>query len=344
MERRAFLGRCAAASLAPLLPGAARAEPAAAPAFVIADAHAHPYQMYGSRAWDSSTPTLPLLQEAGVALSAFSAVGDAAFHRSRSGMPFSDTQAQFAETLARNEKGELDFLLKAADVDALRPAPARCTALLAIEGGDALEGRLKNLDAFYGQGVRLLTLLHDRDNDIGYHQRSASDGPLSAFGVALVERMNALGIVVDVAHAKSETLAGIAEVSASPLIDSHTSLRPAGGRAPRRLRSWQDMERVARSGGVMCTWPFAYVEKEAARTTLAHWADEIVAMKARIGIEHCALGTDGGGGLPAFVAGWRSIASLPALFAALRVAGLREDEIAAFAGGNFLRVLRSALR
>jgi microsomal dipeptidase-like Zn-dependent dipeptidase len=55
------------------------------------------------------------------------------------------------------------------------------------------------------------------------------------------------------------------------------------------------MEWIAKTGGVVCTWPFAYVGKLSERTTLQHWAEEIAMMKSRLGIEHCGLGTDGGG-------------------------------------------------
>ena len=48
------------------------------------------------------------------------------------------------------------------------------------------------------------------------------DGPLTPFGIKVVERMNELGMVLDVAHAKIETLKGIAEITKAPLIDSHT--------------------------------------------------------------------------------------------------------------------------
>ena len=48
------------------------------------------------------------------------------------------------------------------------------------------------------------------------------DGPLTPFGIKMVERMNELGMVLDVAHAKIETLKGIAEITKAPLIDSHT--------------------------------------------------------------------------------------------------------------------------
>ena len=216
---------------------------------------------------------------------------------------------------------------------------------MAIEGGDALEGKLTNLDAFHQEGVRLMTVVHDRDNEIGCNQRSGTDGSLTPFGVQVIERMNELGMVVDVAHTKTATLKGIAEVCAVPLVDSHTSpfLPGAERSGPRRLRTWPEMELVAKSGGVVCTWPLAYSGKNSERTTLRHWAEEIVHMKARLGIEHCGLGTDGGGGLPRFISGWESIASLPELISALRQAGLSEDDIAAFVGGNFLRVLGACL-
>jgi microsomal dipeptidase-like Zn-dependent dipeptidase len=66
-------------------------------------------------------------------------------------------------------------------------------------------------------------------------------------------------------------------------------------------------------------------------------------MKARLGIEHVGFGTDSGGGLPRVVSGWSSQASLPALIAAMREAGLSQADIAAYVGGNVLRVLRQVL-
>lgn len=103
------------------------------------------------------------------------------------------------------------------------------------------------------------------------------------------------------------------------------------------------MELVANTGGVICTWPLSYARVDAPRTTLRHWAEEIVEIKKRLGIEHVGLGTDGGGNLPQKVKGWKSILSLPRLIEAMRKAGLSQDDIAAYVGGNFLRVLKQSL-
>ena len=103
------------------------------------------------------------------------------------------------------------------------------------------------------------------------------------------------------------------------------------------------MELVAKTGGVICTWPLAYGRGNFRRSTLLDWAREIVKLKQRLGIEHVGLGTDGGGNLPQKVKGWKSILSLPKLIAAMREAELSQDDIAAFVGGNFIRVLNKAL-
>ena len=354
MDRRKFLACCAASGLSSALcapasgnvPEDAFADQAKKTrGFLIADAHAHPYQLHGSRSYDSSTPTIATMKSLGMALCSFSAVGDMSYYRGRSGSPFGDTQNQLRQVRHLEEKGELRLVLSSADVQSLAASPTVTRGLMAIEGGDALEGKLPSLDTFHQEGVRLMTLVHDRDNEIGYNQRSGTDGPLTPFGIRVIERMNALGMVVDVAHAKTASLKGIAEVCSAPLVDSHTSpfLPGEEGSGPRRFRTWPEMELVARSGGVVCTWPLAYSGKNSERTTLGQWAEEIVHMKARLGIEHCGLGTDGGGGLPRFISGWESIASLPELISALRQAGLSEDDIAAFVGGNFLRVLGKCL-
>ncbi|MEI7429052.1 MAG: membrane dipeptidase [Betaproteobacteria bacterium] len=353
MKRRQFLGYCAAgvcATCGDFALGRAQAEEISADqkllaGLLIADPHAHPYPLFSSRNYDPATPTIEIMKSLGMALCSFSAVGDLAYHRNRLASPFSDTQNQLRQVERLVEKGQLQLVLKSADLPTLVAAPEITRGLMAIEGGDALGGSLDNLNVFFQQGVRLITVMHDRDNEIGFNQRSSGDGQLTAFGEQLIERMNALGMVVDVAHAKTATLKSIAEVCATPLIDSHTSPYFPGeeGSGPRRLRTWAEMEWIAKSGGVVCTWPFAFSGKNSERTTLRHWADEIVLMKSRLGIEHCGLGTDGGGGLPRMIKGWDSIASLPLLIAAMREAGLTQNDIAAFAGGNFLRVLGQCL-
>ena len=313
---------------------------------LIADAHAHPNRLYGSRNPDPTSPTTEMMKQLGMAASSFSAVGDAVKYGGRSGpgmLPYNDTMGQLGEVRQLAERKEVQLILKAPDIQSLIASHETPGAIMAIEGGDALEGKIGNLDSFYDYGVRMITVMHDHNNEIGFNQRSQSDGPLTPFGKKVVEKMNECGMLVDVAHSKTGTLKSVMEVSGAPVVDSHTSLLPGKASSPTRLRTWSELELIAKSGGVVCTWPFAYSHATGRRRTLRDWAEEIVLMKSRLGMEHCGFGTDGGGHLPETVKGWESIASLPRLIEAMREVGLSREDIAAYAGGNFLRILHKSL-
>lgn len=343
MNKRKFLQMATGLGAAACLPQASQAEDAikGLAGLPVADAHAHPHGLFSNRPPDSSTPSTEALEQIGMKLCALSAVGDLNALRGRFGSHFNETFNQLGMVTRLNEKARVRVVRTAADLRTIMTTQGITGTIMAIEGADALDGQLQNLAAFHELGVRMVTLVHERDNELGFNQRSDADGPLTTFGQQVIERMNEIGMLVDVAHAKTKTLQDIVNASTRPVVDSHTSpVLPGEERQPsRRLRTWQEMEWIAKTGGVVCTWPFACAGAQSERTTLHHWAKEIVQMKSRLGIEHCGLGTDGGGGLPRLVRGWRSIADLPALVAAMRELGLSQEDIAAYVGGNFLRVL-----
>ena len=355
MNRREFLGCCIATGMTIGLSGLVSClssrvsfspeDKAQLSGLMIADAHAHPYQLYGSRKYDGSTPTIDIMKQVGMVSSSFSAVGDMVKYGGISGMPYNNTMNQLRKVKNFEEKKKVQLIRKTSDIPSSNGPNDAPGAIMAIEGGDALAGKIRNLDKFYDYGVRRITVLHNLNNEIGFNQRSQSDGPLTPFGIQVVERMNELGMIIDGAHSKTQTLRGITEVSAAPIIDSHTNPLPYGYALskPTRLRSWAEMELIAKTGGIICTWPLAYSKGSHPRTTLRHWAEEIVEIKKRLGINHVGLGTDGGGNLPQKVKGWKSILSLPKLIGAMREVGLSQDDIAAYTGGNFLRVLNQCL-
>jgi microsomal dipeptidase-like Zn-dependent dipeptidase len=103
------------------------------------------------------------------------------------------------------------------------------------------------------------------------------------------------------------------------------------------------MEVVAKTGGVVCTWTWGLTRGKTKRETFRDWAAEIMEMKKRIGMEHVGLGTDGGGGIPQFVEGYRDIRDLSRLVRAMQEAGFTREEIAAYMGGNTFRVLEACI-
>lgn len=98
---------------------------------------------------------------------------------------------------------------------------------MGMENGSPIEGELANLRHFYDRGIRYITLAHARDNlicDSSYDEAHTHAG-LSAFGREVVVEMNRLGIMVDVSHVSDASFWQVMELSAVPVIASHSSCR-----------------------------------------------------------------------------------------------------------------------
>jgi len=302
--------------------------------FQVIDAHAHFYSSYDIKAF----------RETGLAGTVTAVLGDGVYlSRGRvPGTEYSNTMRQLEPLLSATQSGMATLVLKSSDIPVNATGPQLPGIVLSIEGGDALEGELQKLEDFYRLGVRLITVVHYRINEIGDMMTAPpKHNGLTAAGRKVIERMQSLGMVVDLAHAHQTTLKDIVAMSALPVIDSHTSPRDSkdASRLTTRLRSWGEMELVAKTGGIVCSWPLAVDSKR----TFRDWAMELMEMKKRIGIDHIGIGTDDGGKLPQTVKGYEDIRSLGNLIKALSDIGFSRDEIAAVLGGNFLRVLKACI-
>jgi membrane dipeptidase len=320
----------------------------------IIDAHAHPDQFYAHRPVRiDDTSSLKTIKATRMAASSFAAVGDLVFlsPASLSGSYYRNTTVQLKWVKGLAESGKVTLVLKASDVPNVLEPDFPPGAIMAIEGGDPLDGHPDRVNEFYYLGVRMITLVHYRNNELGDIMRpwpNVNPGPmhngLTPAGRKVMERMQDLGMLVDVAHAHPITFKQMVEASNKPLVDSHTSLCPlADSSSCQRFRTWQEMELVAKTGGVVCTWPFGYKRSGYIRKTFSDWAREILEMKNRLGMDHVGLGTDGGGNLPYLIDGYRDVRDLVQLVAAMRGVGLSPEDIKAYLGGNFYRVLQSCI-
>ena len=332
---------------------------------LLIDAHAHPDQFYyvGPREgpqWDAwcaqlcdESSTLGKIMELGMHASSFAAIGD-----SKNGpYTFGDQVMNQVNRVIDLEKQRLIRILRR-HKDMPHGGPPKGLipgAILSLEGASPLgsdeDTVFENLGILYESGMRMMTLMHYLDNQFGQAMRSdreKTDGDgLSDVGKKVIEQMMKLGVVVDVAHAHYPTLRDIVEIAVAngvPLIDSHTSLSPCEGFCGGRLRTWEEMEMITSTGGVVCTWPLKWVRNDGSgRLTLYDWAEENHIMKERLGSQHIALGTDGGGTLPEMVEGYASISDLPKLVEAMDEVGFKRSEIAAYMGGNLLHVIKQCI-
>lgn len=98
---------------------------------------------------------------------------------------------------------------------------------MGMENGSPIEGDMANLQHFFDRGVRYITLAHSQSNhisDSSYDIRRKWKG-LSPFGKKLVTEMNNIGMLIDVSHISDDAFYQVMELSKTPVIASHSSLR-----------------------------------------------------------------------------------------------------------------------
>ena len=277
------------------------------PGMWFIDAHSHPYSFYRNQP-NPDDHTFEMIHESGLVATSIAAVGDYIYGIDPNGSAYSDTLRQLAIVQEWEDQGYIRIIRKPQQIRRRFDPDSPIDAIVTIEGGDAIEDDIDHLDEFYEMGVRMITLVHNDDNYLGKDMRNCgsydpADTGLTDFGHRVVERMNELGILVDVAHSSARTVFDVSQCTKAPVIDSHTNPLPPTvvNRGPGRLRTYGEMEAVVETGGVVCTWPLAY-DGSFTRRTFGDWVKEIIDFKDYFGIKHIGLGTDSGGGLPDFLA------------------------------------------
>ncbi|MDA5194288.1 dipeptidase [Govanella unica] len=247
------------------------------------------------------------------------------------GDAWADYQRQLgAFRAALDGSPQLALILKPEDVPAAQKA-GKIGALLTAEGGDFLEGDLSRVESVYKDGLRSLQLVHYRVNELGDIQTEAPvHNGLTPFGKAVVQDMNRLGIMVDVAHASYETAKAACAVSTKPVILSHSHLGKPEGGLTQRLLTNDHARAIAETGGIIGCWPAGVVQK-----TFADFVTETLRLVEVVGVEHVALGTDMDGNYKPVFDNYRQLPLLPAM---LLESGLSEMEVEKIMGRNFERV------
>ena len=250
------------------------------------------------------------------------------------GEAWTSYKRQIGNLQALVEKGLVLPIRTAADFEAARVA-GKVGAVMAVEGGDFLEGKPERVAQAFADGVRMLTLLHYRNNELGDTITGTPvHGGLSAAGVAVVKAMNSAAMLIDVAHASEPTAMGVIKASSKPLIASHIHVQSPALSHPRFIS--QDLARaVAQSGGgVLGAWPAGIGISD-----LDGFVTRTFELVDTVGIDHVCLGTDMDANYKPVFDTYRN---LPMYVAGLMKRGMHEAEAAKLIGGNFVRLFAAA--
>jgi membrane dipeptidase len=213
-----------------------------------------------------------------------------------------------------------------------------------IEGAHALSGDLNKLDEFYKMGVRYFTLAHFTGNEACNCPKGLyNDNPpgLTDFGRKLVDRMQKLGIILDLAHTEKQAFMEAAERVEKPVIVSHTGIRGA-------FDHWRNiddeqLEAVAKTGGVVGVMIAPNFLGGAQIRPLSDVTDHILHAVKIVGADHVGLGTDLDGWIKTMPKAFDDVADLPLITDQLLQRGLPEKDVKKILGENVVRVIDANL-
>jgi len=151
--------------------------------------------------------------------------------------------------------------------------------------------RADDVNTFWGLGQRISQLTYNMNNGIGSGFLEQRDGGLSMFGLSIVERMNQVGMAVDLSHcADQTTMDGIA-ASKRPVVFTHANCR-ALAPSLTRLKTDEAIKGMAKTGGVMGVAFIRFMVREQEPVTIEHVLDHVDYAAKLVGVEHVAVGSD----------------------------------------------------
>jgi membrane dipeptidase len=197
---------------------------------------------------------LPRFQEGGVDVQVFS-VWVPPDRKARPYYEQANEQIDSIESLVHRNPARVGFATSVQDIEKL-VGEKKFVAMLGMEGGHPIGNLLSRLDHFYRRGVRYMTLTWNNSTDWASSARDESDTSrqlsfkgLTDFGKRVVQRMNTLGMIVDVSHVGEQTFWDVMEVTRKPVIASHSS-------AWALCHHWRNLKddqlkAIAKNGGVV---------------------------------------------------------------------------------------------
>jgi microsomal dipeptidase-like Zn-dependent dipeptidase len=250
--------------------------------------------------------------------------------------------ARLREAAGRSE-GRLVLIRSRADLQRYAEGraghPGVTAGFLGLEGAQALEGELANVDVLYDAGFRMIAPTHFFDTDWAGSAHGLSKGGLTEKGRALVRKLEEKRMLLDLAHASPRTIDDAVAMATRPVLVSHTGVKATCDNE--RNLSDAQLRGVAATGGVIGIGFWGGPQESAA---VCGSDPEAIVQAIRhavsvAGIDHVGLGSDFDGtvSVPFDASGMAELTD------ALLRAGFTDEEVAKVMGGNVLRVLEASL-
>ena len=251
------------------------------------------------------------------------------------------------EKLLIENKEEISQIYTYKDIEKNQKS-GKLSALLTIEEGGVCKGDIDLLSKFYQRGVRMMTLLWNYENELGY-PNGLSFGDtikkgLKEKGLEFIYKMEQMGMVVDVSHMSDEGFYDVLEHSTRPFVASHSNSRSI---SPHERNLTDDMiHKLALKGGIMglnyCPYFLdANIKKHEAKSRIEYIIKHIKHIVKIGGVNCLGLGSDFDGMEGELEL--KNASFLPILEHEMIKSGFRPSEIEAIFYKNVLNLYKEIL-
>lgn len=210
-------------------------------------------------------------------------------------MPADDAYTKAVASIARWEReidahpARLARVRTVSDIHAARSG-GRAGLVYGVQDGVAFETDFERLATLHGLGLRVVQPTYNRRNLLGCGCMEPADAGLSALGHAAVERMQSLGILLDLSHCGRLTAAQALAVSKRPAAFTHTGCAALADHP--RNRTDTELRAVAATGGVAGIYVMPYLNggRQPTADVVVRHIEHAVNVA---GEDHVSIGTDG---------------------------------------------------
>jgi membrane dipeptidase len=235
--------------------------------------------------------------------------------------------------------------------------------LFGLQSSDQFQN-LDDVNRCFGYGLRVSQLSYNFRTRVADGAFEPFDGGVSEYGGKVIDRMNSIGMAVDLGHASDRTKLDAIEISKQPVILSHGNCRALNTNAPRTTTD-DAIRKLAKKGGVMGIADIAFMVKGSEPVSIDDVVDHFDHVRDLVGIEHVGVGSDAGiesndlgsatllkellakadpryrvHGQHEIVMGLEGRNRMYELTAALVRRGYTDDHVRLVLGGNWARVLK----
>lgn len=231
---------------------------------------------------------------------------------------------------------DIELAKSYADIESVL-AKKKIAIVLAVEGGYIIENSLDNLQWFYNQGARYLTLTWNYGCDWIGGANEENKG-LTAFGKEVINKVNELGMIIDLSHVNAQSVDDVLSATNATVVATHSgafAIHPH-----QRNLSDAHIKEIAARGGVVGSVFYPYFLNGTEKATIADVVKHINYVRNLAGGVDCiAIGSDFDG-IDITPDGLKDVSYFPNLTKALVAEGYSAVEVEKILGKNILRVFK----